>query len=132
MTRIGLGLLVTLLLMAGAGETWAKSCTTDGDCQDGFFCTGSKSCFQGTCVAVDTCPAAVQGCLIYGSCDEATRSCPAVPTNSLCPEGLVCAPSGDCVAAKLASAMGHLPLLMLGVMLGGSGVVWSSRRGKRT
>jgi hypothetical protein len=132
MTRIGVGLLVALLLMAG-GAASAQSCTMDSECDDGVFCTGIKHCelSTGTCVAVDRCPAAIQGCLIFGSCDEARRQCPGVPTDSLCPQGLVCAADGTCVVPALAPVMDHSTLLVLGLTLGGVGIVWSSRRCKR-
>jgi len=135
MTRIGIGLMVALLLTAGGARTWAVSCTTDSDCDDGIFCNGAEHCDTsiGMCSTgvVDRCPAAVQGCLIFGSCIEATRQCPGVPNDGLCQQGLVCAPDGTCVAPKLAPTMGHSTLFVLGLALGGVGIAWSSRRRKR-
>ena len=133
MTRIGVGFLVALLLTAGGAGTAAASCTTDSECDDGIFCDGIEHCDveTGNCVAVDTCPAAIQGCLIFGSCVEATHQCPGVPNDSLCPQGLVCAPDGNCVVPALAPVVGHSALLVLGLTLGAVGIVWSSRRRQR-
>jgi hypothetical protein len=76
-----------------------NKCIADADCDDGVFCDGRKSCdvTTGNCVAVDSCPAFIVGCLVYGSCDEVNRQCPAVQDDSRCPMGYSCASNGSCL-----------------------------------
>lgn len=71
----------------------------DSLCDDGVFCNGVEQCNGDTkeCAAIDSCPAAIVGCVTYGSCDEDTDTCPGVPDDGLCPIGQTCQPDGMCL-----------------------------------
>jgi hypothetical protein len=84
----GFGWVLAVGLAAIADPS--SGCVIDADCDDGVFCNGAGLCIDGSCVAIDPCPAAIDGCVVLGSCDEATRSCPGVPDDSLCDDGLFC------------------------------------------
>lgn len=70
----------------------------DSLCDNGLFCDGIEYCDEdsGLCFAVSSCPPFVNGCLVSGGCDESGDNCLVTQDDSLCPDGLVCAPSGDC------------------------------------
>lgn len=92
--------VVTILLSLGlSAMAGALGCMNNADCDDGLFCTPAEICEGGVCITAGLfpCAAGIEGCLVFGSCDEETDSCPGVPNDSFCDGGLICNESGECV-----------------------------------
>ena len=57
-------------------------------CDDGVFCNGSESCFDGFCGGLSACPPFVTECASTGPCDEENDACPLILDDSLCNDGI--------------------------------------------
>lgn len=74
-------------------------CTTNAECDDGLFCTGSETCNAGACVAGGGDPC-TGGAACENVCNEAADDC-------IVPSGTVCrAAAGDCDVAETCSGLG--------------------------
>lgn len=68
-------------------------CTTDAECDDGRFCTGSERCEAGFCAkgtpVVCTGPDDGVPCTTF-ACSEETRGCAQIANNDVCDDGQFC------------------------------------------
>ena len=73
----------------------------DSLCDNGLFCDGTEFCDpkSGECLPGLICPAAIEGCKIYGACDEDLDECISELDDELCEAGEFCHPSGQCLIA---------------------------------
>lgn len=74
-------------------------CSTDTDCDDGLYCTGTEKCVGGTCAKGQpvVCTGGDDGiaCTDF-ACDEAARGCVQVPHDEVCDDGSFCNGSEIC------------------------------------
>ncbi len=70
----------------------------DSLCDNGLFCDGAEFCDpkSGECLPGLTCPAAIDGCKIFGACDEDQDECISELDDELCDEGEFCDAGGQC------------------------------------
>jgi hypothetical protein len=79
----------------------AKPKNDGAPCDDGLFCTVQDVCMAGACQGVpNTCANPVDAACMIGSCNEAQKSCVAVPGNN----GAVCDDANTCTSGELCSA----------------------------
>ena len=127
-------LLIFLGISAKAGGV-PGNCFDDADCDDGLFCTPFSMCNNGTCVTQGLgCPAAIEGCVEFGFCDEENDTCPGVPNDSLCAEGEICElATGNCIELPsgpivIIPTMGQWGMIFASIILGIFAVVALRRR----
>lgn len=91
------GICVLLLVFSFVKYIQAQ-CTTDADCDDGLFCSGMETCWEGNCALVTACPPSIDGCVYRGySCDEVNDICVDFADDSLCGAGQTCdVITGEC------------------------------------
>jgi hypothetical protein len=69
--------------------TLGDACVTDGDCDDGCFCTGREICIARTCIAsVEPCSDTIR-CTVV-SCNEETDACETAGDDEVCDDGNPC------------------------------------------
>ena len=74
----------------------APECTVDGECDDGFFCTGVEICDAGTCVT-GTPPSCDDGVVCtVDTCDVTSDACMNTPDDASCDDNNVCTGSETC------------------------------------
>ncbi len=75
----------------------------DSLCDNGLFCDGAEFCdpTTGQCQPGLTCPAAIDGCQIFGACDENQDQCISELDDELCDAGEFCNPGGQCQVAEI-------------------------------
>ncbi len=70
-------------------------CSTNGDCDDGLFCTGVETCVAGRCSSGG------DPCTMLGlQCNEANDSCDCM-IDADCDDGLFCSGAETCVSGRL-------------------------------
>ena len=90
----------------------------DSLCDNGLFCDGAESCdpTSGQCQPGLTCPAAIDGCKVFGACDEDQDECISELDDELCEEGEFCNEGGRCQIVEIP----HPPELLFGQVAIGS------------
>lgn len=85
---------VSVVINLGGGST----CSINAECDDGLFCNGVEQCVGGTCLA-GTAPSCDDGIACTAdSCNETTKSCEHVASNSACDDGSWCNGAETCNA----------------------------------
>jgi hypothetical protein len=78
------------------GQLPSQGCATDAECSDGIYCNGIEKCTNSQCVYGNpvTCDDGVS--CTTDSCNEQTKACESVPTNTLCDDNLFCNGAETC------------------------------------